>query len=217
VVAKLPRCLVGMEACATAHYGAREHQQLGHEVRLTPPPMPRQRNKNDPADAAQFARRSAARRHEGTGGKVWLGPISKRGNGYLRRLRVNGATAVLKSPRAKEDPWLANLHANKPRKLVAVASADKMARIGGQLMTRQRSSATGRQRRKPPTGRLPKLARVNRRDGNVGQSGDRGQPAAVIGALRPRQLQHRYMQVEVMAELAAATSASDPRQISCAA
>jgi hypothetical protein len=124
---------------------------------------------------------------------------------------------VLNSPRAKEDPWLAKLHANKPRKLVAVASADKTARIGGQLMTRQRSSATGRQRRKPPTGRLPKLARVNRRDGNVGQSGDRGQPAAVIGALRPRQLQHRYMQVEVMAELAGATSASDPRQISCAA
>jgi len=31
------------------------------------------------------------------------------------------------------------------------------------------------------------------------------------------QLQHRYMQVEVMAELAAAASASDPRQIPCAA
>jgi hypothetical protein len=31
-----------------------------------------------------------------------------------------------------------------------------------------------------------RLARVNTRDGNVGQSGDRGQPASVIGALRPR-------------------------------
>jgi hypothetical protein len=30
-------------------------------------------------------------------------------------------------------------------------------------------------------------------------------------------LQHRYMQVEVMAELAAAAGAADPRQISCAA
>src|SRR6185437_4264052 len=30
-------------------------------------------------------------RQEGPGGKVWLGPISKRGNGYLRRLLVNGA------------------------------------------------------------------------------------------------------------------------------
>jgi transposase len=35
--AKLPRCVVGMEACATAHYWARELQQAGHEVRLIPP------------------------------------------------------------------------------------------------------------------------------------------------------------------------------------
>ena len=76
-------------------------------------------------------------RQEGTGGKVWLGPISKRGNGYLRRLLVNGATAVVKSKRAKADPWLATLLATKPRKLVAVALANKMARIGWALMTRQ--------------------------------------------------------------------------------
>jgi transposase len=41
-----------------------------------------------------------APRHEGTGGKVKLGPISKRGNGYLRRLLVNGATSVLNSKAA---------------------------------------------------------------------------------------------------------------------
>jgi transposase len=76
-------------------------------------------------------------RQEGTGGKTWLGPITKRGNGYLRRLLVNGATAVLKSKRATEDPWLAKLLASKPRKLVAVALANKMARIGWALMTRQ--------------------------------------------------------------------------------
>ena len=33
---RLPRCLVGMEACATAHYWARELRALGHEVRLMP-------------------------------------------------------------------------------------------------------------------------------------------------------------------------------------
>ena len=33
---RLPRCLVGMEACATAHYWARELSALGHEVRLMP-------------------------------------------------------------------------------------------------------------------------------------------------------------------------------------
>jgi transposase len=287
--AKLPRCLVGMEACATAHYWARELQKLGHEVRLIPPGYTKayvRRNKNDAADAAAIceavsrpsmcfvAIKSAAQqaaagihrvrellmkqhtmlqnqlrglmaefgivaatgrrglgeliailldpddrrlpsplreglvaivetlrgidrrleaidrqlvqagrenatychlitapgygpilssamaamvvdpgafrrgedfaaslglvpRQEGTGGKVWLGPISKRGNGYLRRLLVNGATAVLKSQRAKEDPWLAKLLATKPRKLVAVALANKMARIGWALMTRQ--------------------------------------------------------------------------------
>ena len=33
---RLPRCVVGMEACATAHYWARELGALGHEVRLMP-------------------------------------------------------------------------------------------------------------------------------------------------------------------------------------
>ena len=32
----LPACLIGMEACATAHYWARELTKLGHEVRLMP-------------------------------------------------------------------------------------------------------------------------------------------------------------------------------------
>lgn len=78
-------------------------------------------------------------RQDGTGGKVKLGPISKRGNGYLRRLLVNGATSVLGSKRAKHHPWLAKLLATKPRKLAAVALANKMARIGWALMVRQES------------------------------------------------------------------------------
>ena len=76
-------------------------------------------------------------RLEGTGGKVRLGPISKRGNGYLRRLLVNGAMAVLRSRRAKQDPWLAQLLASKPRLVAAVAVANKMARIGWAMMMRQ--------------------------------------------------------------------------------
>ncbi len=35
--AELPRCLVGMEACASAHHWARELMAIGHEVRLMPP------------------------------------------------------------------------------------------------------------------------------------------------------------------------------------
>ena len=53
--AGLPPCLIGMEACATAHHWARELSGLGHEVRLMPPQYVKayvKRNKNDAADAA---------------------------------------------------------------------------------------------------------------------------------------------------------------------
>ena len=36
---RIPRCVVGLEACATAHYWARELGALGHEVRLMLPPV----------------------------------------------------------------------------------------------------------------------------------------------------------------------------------
>jgi transposase len=287
--AKLPQCLVGIEACATAHYWGRELRRLGHEVRLIPPAYAKayvRRNKSDPADAAAICeavgrpamrfvaikteqqqalagihrvrdllikqrtmlknqlrglmaefgvvaaqgrrglnellailsdpedrripnplregltavmemlrglerklegvdrqivaagREDATCRHlvtapgygpilssamaalvidpgafkrscdfaaslglvprqDGTGGKVRLGPISKRGNGYLRRLLVNGATSLIKCQHVRRDPWVAKLLASKPRKLVAVALANKLARIGWALMTRQ--------------------------------------------------------------------------------
>ena len=58
----LPACLVGMEACATAHYWARELTKLGHRVRLMPAKDVKayvKRNKNDAADAEAILRRSA--------------------------------------------------------------------------------------------------------------------------------------------------------------
>ena len=50
----LEPCLIGMEACATAHYWAREISALGHEVKLMPPAYVKpyvKRGKNDMADA----------------------------------------------------------------------------------------------------------------------------------------------------------------------
>lgn len=50
----LPPCLIGMEACASAHYWARELTGLGHEVKLMPPSYVKpyvKRGKNDAADA----------------------------------------------------------------------------------------------------------------------------------------------------------------------
>ena len=51
---KLPPCLVGIEACASAHYWSRELQALGHVVRLMPPAYVKpyvKRHKNDATDA----------------------------------------------------------------------------------------------------------------------------------------------------------------------
>ena len=75
-------------------------------------------------------------RQDGTGGKVRLGRISKRGNGYLRRLLVNGATAVLSGKNGAADAWRAKLLRTKPKKLAAVAVANKMARIVWAVMVR---------------------------------------------------------------------------------
>jgi len=52
--AQLPPCLVGMEACATAHHWARELSELGHKVKLMPAHYVKayvKRGKNDAADA----------------------------------------------------------------------------------------------------------------------------------------------------------------------
>src|SRR3546814_20633450 len=68
-------------------------------------------------------------RQIGTGGKIPLGPNSKRGNGYLRRLLVNGAMSVLSSKRARPDPWPAKLTDTQTSKVAPVSLANTMAAI----------------------------------------------------------------------------------------
>ena len=75
-------------------------------------------------------------RQNSTGGKERLGRISKRGDRYLRRLLVNGATSVINSKTGNTDPWLAALRRRKPPKVAAVAVANKLARIAWAVMRR---------------------------------------------------------------------------------
>jgi transposase len=77
-------------------------------------------------------------REGSTGGKHKLGPISKQGDQYLRRILVVGAHAVLKRARLHPEqyPWLTGLLARKPFRVVAVALANKMARIAWALLAK---------------------------------------------------------------------------------
>ena len=77
-------------------------------------------------------------RQNSTGGKERLGAISKQGDRYLRRLLVIGATAVIRHARTHPDkhPWLMQLLARRPAKVVAVALANKMARIAWAVLAK---------------------------------------------------------------------------------
>lgn len=75
-------------------------------------------------------------RENSTGGKQRLGQISRQGDEGLRRLLVLGATAVIQQAdkgrqgnKGGAAPWLSKLLARKPKKVAAVALANKMARI----------------------------------------------------------------------------------------
>jgi transposase len=70
-------------------------------------------------------------RDRGTGGKHRPGRISKQGDRMLRALLINGASAYLRHQRARgvSDPWLRDLLARRPYKVVMVALAAKTARI----------------------------------------------------------------------------------------
>ncbi len=72
-----------------------------------------------------------------TGGRTRLGGITKAGDPLIRSTLIVGATALLRHVRigrSKPSPWLAALLQRKPPKLVAVALANRFARIAWRLM-----------------------------------------------------------------------------------
>jgi Transposase IS116/IS110/IS902 family len=90
--------------------------------------------------SSSCVRGSRARpRQNSTGGKTRLGGITKRGNRYLRRLLINGASAnLLRSKATKADPWVIGIRRRRPPLVVAVALANKTAGIAWAVMLRQR-------------------------------------------------------------------------------
>ena len=69
-----------------------------------------------------------------------LTPSSPLGQRDLRRLLVTGAMSVIRHASRRDepaDPWLAGMLARKPKKLVAVALANRTARRVWALATRQ--------------------------------------------------------------------------------
>lgn len=81
-------------------------------------------------------------KQNGTGGKVRLGSISKRGDTYLRTLLIHGARSVL--THAKEPgAWLEGLKSRRPANVVVVAQAAKMARTIWAVTAKEQSYQRG--------------------------------------------------------------------------
>ena len=77
-------------------------------------------------------------RQYSTGGKARLGGISKRGNGYLRKILIHGARAVVlrsRRERVAMGAWMTALEARAPRNVLIVATANKLARIAWAVLS----------------------------------------------------------------------------------
>ena len=90
---KLPRCVIGLEACASSHYWARELIRLGHEVKLMPAQYVKpyvKRGKNDAADPEAICEAVKAwgpYRITGSIGELTSRRFRRRSDGSRRPLR----------------------------------------------------------------------------------------------------------------------------------
>ena len=74
--------------------------------------------------------------HSGTGGKVRMGGISKRGDTYLRGLLINGARSLVR--REHPGPWIEQMLQRRPFNVVVVAVAHKLARTAWAIVAHGR-------------------------------------------------------------------------------
>ena len=77
-------------------------------------------------------------RQDSTGGKTTLGPITKKGNPYLRKMLVVGARSVLLVAHKRKGAlaeWIMKMRANKKERVAVVALANKLARICWAVMS----------------------------------------------------------------------------------
>jgi transposase len=81
-------------------------------------------------------------RQTGTGGRVRLLGISKRGDKYLRTLLIHGARAVLTHSKSPPE-WLTELLKRRPKNVAVVAMANKMARTIWALLAHERAYQPG--------------------------------------------------------------------------
>jgi len=76
-------------------------------------------------------------RQSGTGGRIRLGSISKRGDPYLRTLLIHGARSVMYHSKAPT-PWQTEIQARRPANVAVVAMAHKMARTAWAILAHGR-------------------------------------------------------------------------------
>lgn len=79
--------------------------------------------------------------HSGTGGKVRMGGITKRGDSYLRTLLMHGARSIIRV--ANPAIWIAQLLERRPFNVVVAAVAHKLARIAWALVAKGRQFQAG--------------------------------------------------------------------------
>ena len=77
-------------------------------------------------------------RQSGTGGRIRLGSITKRGDPYLRTLLIHGARSVMFHTKVPT-PWLTEIQTRRPANVAAVAVAHKMARTAWAILAHGRT------------------------------------------------------------------------------